>query len=44
MKISGLGPAFLTLGNHGEVELSVDASDAWKTDPQLVASGGPLEL
>ena len=26
------------------VELYVDSSDAWKTDPQLVATGGPLEL
>ena len=26
------------------VELYVDSSDPWKTDPQLVATGGPLEL
>ena len=26
------------------VELYVDASDAWRTDPQRVAQGGPLTL
>ena len=26
------------------VELYVDASDAWKEDPDLVAGAGPLEL
>jgi len=46
----------LTVGNHHDVaivgvgdgpnavELYVDSSDAWTSDPQLVATGGPLEL
>ena len=42
---TGIEGAVVTIGDGpNAVELYVDSSDAWTSDPQLVATGGPLEL